>query len=55
MYKVLLVDDEELERKVVAFTLQNSGLPIEITYEAASGREALEQVRQTLPDLIIMD
>lgn len=55
MYKVLLVDDEELERKVVAFTLQNSGLSVEIVGEAASGREALEQVRLTLPDLIIMD
>lgn len=55
LYTVLLVDDEELERKVVAFTLQNSGLPIEIVGEAANGREALEQVGRTWPDLIIMD
>ncbi len=55
LYTVLLVDDEELERKVVAFTLQNSGLPIEIVGEAANGREALEQVVKTWPELIIMD
>lgn len=55
MYKVLLVDDEELERKILCFTLQNSGLPITILGEAASGREALEKVHHTRPDLIIMD
>lgn len=55
MYKVLLVDDEELERKVLSFTLQNSGLPIQILGEASNGREALAIVHQTVPDLIIMD
>jgi two-component system response regulator YesN len=55
MYKILLVDDEELERKVLWFTLQNSGLPITLLGEAASGREALDKVHQTRPDLIIMD
>lgn len=55
MYNVLLVDDEELERKILCFTLQNSGLPITILGEAASGREALEKVHHTRPDLIIMD
>ncbi|AFM43374.1 response regulator containing CheY-like receiver domain and AraC-type DNA-binding domain [Desulfosporosinus acidiphilus SJ4] len=55
MYKILLVDDEELERKILWFTLQNSGLPITLLAEAASGREALEKVRETRPDLIIMD
>ncbi|KUO70253.1 MAG: AraC family transcriptional regulator [Desulfosporosinus sp. BRH_c37] len=55
MYKVLLVDDEELERKILWLTLQNSDLPITILGEAASGREALEIVHLTHPDLIIMD
>lgn len=55
MYKVLLVDDEELERKILWLTLQNSDLPITILGEAASGREALEKVHLTRPDLIIMD
>jgi len=55
MYKVLLVDDEELERKILCFILQNSFLPITIVGEAASGREALDKVHLTRPDLIIMD
>ncbi|GAB6172874.1 hypothetical protein JCM15765_23520 [Paradesulfitobacterium aromaticivorans] len=55
VYKVLLVDDEELERKVLHFTLQNENLPIHILGEAANGREALEQVHTIRPDLIIMD
>ena len=55
MYKVLLVDDEELERKILCFILQNSCLSITIVGEAASGREALEKVHLAHPDLIIMD
>lgn len=55
MYKILLVDDEELERKILSFILQNSCLSIKIVGEAASGREALEKVHLTHPDLIIMD
>ncbi|HBW35282.1 response regulator [Desulfosporosinus sp. BICA1-9] len=55
MYRVLLVDDEELERKIICFILQNSSLPITIVGEATSGREALEKVHLTRPDLIIMD
>ena len=55
MYKTLLVDDEELERKILCFILENSSLPITIVGDAASGREALDKVHLTHPDLIIMD
>ncbi|GAB6152741.1 two-component system response regulator YesN [Desulfosporosinus burensis] len=55
MYRVLLVDDEELERKIICFILQSSGLPITIVGEATNGRESLEKVHLTRPDLIIMD
>lgn len=55
MYTVLLVDDEELERKILWLTLQASELPINIIGEAVNGRDALEKVHQTRPDLIIMD
>ncbi len=55
MYQVLLVDDEDLERKILRFILENSWLPITIVGEAGSGREALDKVHLTRPDLIIMD
>lgn len=55
MYKILLADDEELERQVLGFTLRNSGLPVEISGEAANGQEALDQAQRLKPDLIIMD
>lgn len=55
MYKVLLVDDEELERKILRLTLQNSDLPISTIDEAVNGRDALEKVHLHQPDLIIMD
>ncbi len=55
MYKILVADDEELERKVLVFTLQNSRLPVEIVGEAASGRQAIEIAENTSPDIIFMD
>ncbi|AFQ44252.1 response regulator transcription factor [Desulfosporosinus meridiei] len=55
MYKVLLVDDEELERKILWLTLQNSDLPIATIHEAVNGRDALEKVHLLQPDLVIMD
>ena len=55
MYKVMLVDDEELERRVLSFALRKSGLPVEVIGEAGSGREAVELARRTSPDFIIMD
>jgi two-component system, response regulator YesN len=55
LYKILVVDDEELERKVLVFTLQNSGLPVEIVGEAGNGRDAIEAAKRTIPDVIFMD
>ena len=50
--KVLLVDDEEDFRKLLAFWLKSRGYSV-IT--ASNGEEALKLAREQSPDLIFMD
>ncbi len=51
-YHVLVVDDNLVNRKVARGFLRPYGFAIE---EAASGREAVDKVRQTKYDIIFMD
>lgn len=51
-YRVLVVDDNLVNRKVARGFLRPYGFAIE---EAASGREAVDKVRQTRYDIIFMD
>ncbi|HEY2343060.1 MAG TPA: response regulator [Chthoniobacteraceae bacterium] len=50
--KILIVDDVELNRKVLRFTLRSAGLE---TVEAADGVEALDALHRERMDLIISD
>ena len=52
--RVLLVDDHKAVRQAFAFALRNE-LDIEVIGEAGSGLAALEQIRQLLPDVVLMD
>jgi DNA-binding NarL/FixJ family response regulator len=54
MIRVLLVDDQPLVRGGFAAILGAAG-DIEIIGEAGDGREALERVRETMPDVVLMD
>jgi DNA-binding NarL/FixJ family response regulator len=51
---VLIVDDHTLVRDGIRSLLALAA-DIEIVGEAADGREALEKVRQLLPDIVLMD
>lgn len=51
--KILLVDDEPHIRKFVALILKKFGDPQVI--EASNGQEALRLMRETPPDLILLD
>ncbi len=53
-YRALVVDDQPDMRRLITFTLENSGLPISVV-AAASGAEALERAQETPPDLILLD
>ena len=51
-YKVLVVDDNLINRKVAIGFLKNYGFEL---YEAASGPEAIEMVKETRFNMIFMD
>jgi CheY-like chemotaxis protein len=52
MMKVLLVDDEKLNRLVIAKLLSGAGYECDVT---ATGEEAIERIGETRYDVILMD
>lgn len=54
MIKVLLADDHNIFRAGLRRILEEAG-NIEVVAEAADGREAIRQVRKTLPDVAVID
>lgn len=55
MYKIMIVDDEELVRKGIAMEVNWKAIDCVIVAEAANGEEGLEMARKYSPDLIITD
>ena len=53
-FRALVVDDQPDFRRLISFTLQNSGLPLSIQ-TATCGREAVEMAQDDPPDLLILD
>ncbi|MBL7179753.1 MAG: response regulator transcription factor [Pseudomonadota bacterium] len=54
MIKVLLADDHNIVRAGLRRIVEEAG-DIEVVAEAADGREAIRQVRKTLPDVAVID
>lgn len=50
--KIVLVDDEASIRELVRFNLEKAGYRVQ---EAADGNEAINIIRQTKPNLVILD
>lgn len=55
MYKLLIVDDEPLVQMGITSMVQMNHMDIEICGSASNGAEALEQIRQLAPDIVIAD
>ncbi|AKN30401.1 histidine kinase [Clostridium carboxidivorans P7] len=55
MYKLLIVDDEAFERKVIRFMLKKSFSNIKVIGDATNGEEAILLAKKHDPDIIIMD
>lgn len=55
MYKVLLVDDEDIEREAMAAIIPWDKVDMELVDMAWNGIEGLEKVRQHAPDIVITD
>jgi len=52
MARILVVDDEKDIRNLLRQVLEHAGYQVET---AANGREALEMVERSLPDLMLLD
>ncbi len=52
--KILLADDHELVRDGIIALLENED-KLEVVNEAANGKEALEIIEKSIPDLLIVD
>lgn len=55
MYKILIVDDEALERKALRCIIQECIPKITSFHEASDGQEAIEKARELKPHIMIMD
>ncbi|MHB8070154.1 MAG: response regulator [Desulfobaccales bacterium] len=54
MIKILLADDHSIVRAGLRRIIEDSG-DIEVVAEAADGREAMEKVHETMPDVAVID
>ncbi len=52
---VLVVDDSEIVRQVIAKTLQLAGVPVNQLFMAGNGKEALEILAENWVDLVFSD
>ncbi len=55
MIKVLIVDDEYLQRELVKTSINWNNMEMTVVGEAEDGRAVLDICRETEPDIIIMD
>ena len=55
MYKVLIADDEELERKVLKLFIEKSSLPFSAVLLSEDGKDAVIKALCDKPDIIILD
>lgn len=55
MLKILIVDDEILERKALTKIISSSVENVQVIGEAPNGRKAIEMAREHRPDIIFMD
>lgn len=55
MYRLLIVDDEEIEREGMAELIPWQEYDVELIGTAWNGLEALEKVQSLLPDIVLTD
>ncbi|MDO4438630.1 MAG: response regulator [Eubacteriales bacterium] len=55
MYKILIADDEALEREALSFFIRQSNLDIEEIIECSDGNDVVKKTLLYHPDIIILD
>ena len=51
-YRILVVDDEERMVRFIRLNLEHDGFEVSVAF---NGKEALDKVREDLPDLVLLD
>ena len=54
MYKILIVDDESIEREGISFLIEKYKFPLEVA-QATNGKTALEYMRTHPIDILLTD
>lgn len=55
MYRILIVDDEEMIKQGLSHLINWSELNIEVAGFASNGREAMERISEHVPDILLCD
>lgn len=55
MLKLLIVDDESLERESIRFIIERQGIAFDTIMEAVHGQDAITKASDFEPDIILMD
>lgn len=55
MYKLLIADDEPLEREGIRVLIEKYTKDVELVGKAKNGREAIELAREYMPDIVFLD
>ncbi|MCK5687537.1 response regulator [bacterium] len=53
--RILVVDDSRIIRKIIRKTLQLAKIPVDVTFEASNGKEALEILEQNDVHIVFAD
>ncbi|HEV2582627.1 MAG TPA: response regulator [Ktedonobacteraceae bacterium] len=55
LHRILIAEDEEIARRALCRVCEQSGCPVEVVFQAATGRQLLEALSKVQPDIILMD
>ncbi|GMQ57010.1 response regulator transcription factor [Vallitalea sediminicola] len=55
MYKIMIVDDEPIEREAFALVIKNNITDLKLVGKASNGFEAIELSEKVKPEIIVMD
>ena len=55
MYRIVIVDDFYIEREIAKSAINDAGLPLTIAGEYQSAKEALENLEEDSPDIVLVD
>jgi two-component system, response regulator YesN len=55
MYKLLIVDDEHIEREALKYVVSRECPHVKVVDAAINGQDAIEKVKQHLPNILFMD